>query len=151
MNTYSSTVDTVARLNHVATSSEAQLYLHKMSPLKISVSPTVNHQLFVAWMDILTKRQTDQRPVFVRYETSTNQVFEVISPIVRKVDHIGTTTNDGNLKIGFLMAPSMYFIKTSTHNYNAMHQILNDAFHSKKDVLITSDPETLELLDVRLP
>lgn len=64
--------------------------------------------------------------------------------------YVADQPKDRKLKVALLMAPSLYFLKTTRKNYEEMRKLLTESLKNNSTVLVTTDSETKEILDARV-
>jgi hypothetical protein len=106
-------------------------------------------QRFTIWSRLLRERQVSKGPVYVESDPVTGVVQNIFLPSVRRIESVALEPKDNRLNVTVFMAPSLYFIETTRADYEELRRMLEESARTKTPVLITIQPDTLEILDAR--
>lgn len=105
--------------------------------------------LYDTWSRFLTDRHASGAPVYVESDPDSRLVQRVLAPIERHVMFISPKAENKRLAVAFHMAPSMFYLKEDHPRFEAFLRDLVDGMRNGSPLLVTTDPTTHEILDVR--
>jgi len=145
MNTLEVHVEKVTRFDDPGGQADARVELGSAGAFTVAKKDP----RFKVWSQILKDWQASGQPVYVETDAATGAVRNLFLPSPRIIEHVAAQPEDGRLKVVLFMAPSLYHVKTTRADYDALRQKLEDAVKTQQPVLVTSHPDTQEILDVR--
>ncbi len=89
--------------------------------------------------------------MYVETEPGTRNVKSLLGPLPRRVQYIAPELEEGRLDVFLLMCPSVCYLNVDLgeEKFNSFREQLEDAMRSKGEVLVTTRPSNMEILDVR--
>jgi hypothetical protein len=106
-------------------------------------------QRFAHWSARLKEEQASGDPVYVAYDAASRTVSQILAPIARRIESVGTAPEGERLAVQLWMSPSTHFIVSTRPGYAELHARLAAAVASKEKLLVTTSVEDLEVLDAR--
>ena len=102
------------------------------------------------YANVIRDYKAERKPLFVEFEPIEKKVLNIFLPSKRRIEYVADQPKDGKLDVALLMAPSLYFLKTTRKGYEEMRKLLTESVKNQSVVLVTTDPDTKEILDARL-
>ena len=90
-------------------------------------------------------------PMYVETEPGTRNVKSLLGPLPRRVQYVAPELEEGRLDVILLMCPSVCYLNPDLgeEKFKSFREQLEYAMRSKDEVLVTTRPATMEILDVR--
>jgi hypothetical protein len=108
-----------------------------------------SNPLYDSWSRFLTARNSSGDPVYVESDPDTRLVRRVLAPIERHVMSISPRAENKRLAVAFHMAPSMFYLEEGHPRFADFIGDLVEGLRSGTPLLVTTDPTTHAILDVR--
>jgi len=138
------TVAAVVALDDPGGAGEATLRLADGSALRVPrQSPLL--AFLAEWT-----RKKKAKPLYVESDAG-GEVRLVLPAALRQVQRVDTEPKGDRLGVDIRMSPSRHFLKTTRANFAEQRQLLEHAAANKQPLLLTVQPESLEILDARQP
>jgi hypothetical protein len=102
------------------------------------------------WIKFLSAWREHGKPVYVEADDS-RLVEMVLAPIARRVEHVSEEPEGGFHQVVIFTSPSIHRLNRAHPRFKQMRQRLEIAAGTGKEVLITTHPNTGEILDVHDP
>jgi len=102
------------------------------------------------YANVIRDFKAERRPLFVEFEPIEKKVLNIFLPAEYQIEYVADQPKDGKLDVALLMAPSLYFLKTTRKGYEEMRKLLTESVKNQSAVLVTTDTDTKEILDARL-
>jgi hypothetical protein len=109
-----------------------------------------DHPKYPGWRELLRESMHGE-PVYVETEPGTRQVKSLLVPLPKRVQHISKRLKDGRLNVILFLCPSVCYLdeKLSKEKFKRFRKLLEVSLRTKSEVLVTTRPSTMEILDVR--
>ena len=108
-------------------------------------------RLFGTWSRILRDLHRSGELVYVGVDTAAGTVNEILFPGEERIKRVAPRPEGDRLKVVFLMSPSLHYLRTGGPRFEEMRRILEEAARTGARPLVTCDPDTQEIRDVRWP
>ena len=102
------------------------------------------------YANVIKDYKAEGKPLFVEFEPIEKKVLNMFLPSKRRIEYVADQPKDNKLNVALLMAPSLYYLKTTRKNYEEMKKLLTESLKNNSTVLVTTDPDTKEILDARI-
>jgi hypothetical protein len=106
---------------------------------------------FEDWSNFLREWQRFNRPVYVEADDDSSIVTMLLPSLPRRIEDIAAEPTDGLLPVVVFMSPSVHHLNVGHPNFDEMRGLLEQAVNTGQEVLVTADPDTLEILHVKGP
>ena len=105
---------------------------------------------YKGWVEFIYESKP-RDPMYVETEPDTRNVKSLLGPLPRRVQYIAPELEEGRLDVILLMCPSVCYLNADLgeEKFNSFREQLEYAMRSKGEVLVTTRPSTMEILDVR--
>jgi len=104
---------------------------------------------FVFWESLINEVKNSGDPIAVEFQEESGKVTDLYWPVARAIQSISATPDPDRWNVVFVSAPSVYFLRASRPNFDDLRQRLERAAATKAELLITSNGDTLEVIDAR--
>lgn len=105
---------------------------------------------FGDWAAFLNRWHALGLPVYVEADEDTRAVRMLLPPIARHVESVGERPgDDGRLPVNIFASPSVHHLNAARPNFGEMREMLEQAAEGGREVLITTDPNSGEILHVQ--
>jgi hypothetical protein len=75
----------------------------------------------------------------------------ILAPTARYIEAVGAQPEGDRLRVILLMSQSVFSLKTSHPSFNEFRSLIEGAIQNGAQLLVTTDPDTQEIVDVRNP
>jgi hypothetical protein len=106
---------------------------------------------FSLWSRLLKHAQRYRSPVYVACEPSTREVEVLLPTDAYNVESLTPDAESGGFCVSFRQSAAIHYLKRARRNHDEMKRVLEEALRTGQQVLITDDPQTMEIIDVRFP
>jgi len=100
--------------------------------------------------NVIKDYKAERKPLFVEFDPIEMKILNVFLPSRHRIEYVVDQPKDDKLKVALLMAPSLYFLKSTRKDYEELRGLLTESMKNNSTVLVTTDPDTKEILDARL-
>jgi hypothetical protein len=106
---------------------------------------------FGLWSRLLRHAQRYRSPVYVACEPSTREVEVLLPTDAYNVESLTPDAESGGFCVSFRQSAAIHYLKRARRNHDEMKRVLEEALRTGQQLLITDDPQTMEIIDVRFP
>src|SRR5262249_31795075 len=100
--------------------------------------------------NVIRDYKAERKPLFVEFDPIEKQVLNIFLPSRHRIEYVADQPKDDMLNVALMMAPSLYFLKTARKDYEELRRLLTESMKNNSTVLVSTDPDTKEILDARL-
>lgn len=102
------------------------------------------------WAQLIADSEP-QDPVYVEAEPGTLVVKSLLAPLPRVVENITEERKEGRLAVTLFLSPAIYYLNENlgAEKFSTFYDLLAKSLRTQTQVLITSRPVTMEIIDVR--
>jgi hypothetical protein len=125
------------------------------APVVVELGDGTIHRLrrsdpnFDLWDPFLRSRLSSGEPVYIETDRATREVQQILAPSLNYVRAIKNQPVDDQLEIVLILSPSAHYLNLHHPRFKELLGQLEDAVKTGAAVLVTSDPITREIVDVR--
>lgn len=125
------------------------------APVVVELGDGTIHRLnrsdpnFDLWDPFLRSRLSSGEPVYIETDQTTREVQQILAPSLNYVRAIKNEPVDNQLEIVLILSPSAHYLNFHHPRFKELLGQLEDAINTRAAVLVTSDPITREIVDVR--
>lgn len=107
------------------------------------------HPFFLLWSRLIRSRAVSRMPVYVEAELEGEQVIRLLAPEAREIVEILRPPAFPGPVIATIGSPAPFYVRLGHPSFDEFLALLESARQSGHPVLVTDDPDSHEILDVR--
>ncbi len=102
----------------------------------------------VVWADVLDNMRHLKQSVYAEIDPQTGVITEVLVPLSVKVGII-TPLDNADVEVELIVSQAKHYLRRSNPDFQKLLDSLKKAKDENEDVLVTEDPNTHDIIDIR--
>ncbi len=101
------------------------------------------------WAEVLESSRSSNRPVYVEVDANTNEITQVLIPLVSAVTTVTGSDSDAVIEVEFRFSHAKHYLRRTNPAFRSLLQMLRAAQGSDDELVVTETGDGFEILDVR--
>ena len=104
---------------------------------------------FEKWADFVARSYEAGRSIYVEANEGSRTVERILAPLRRRIEDVASVPEGSHLRVVIFTAPSIHLLNLNHPRFEQMRVLLVEAATTGGQVLVTTDPDNGEIIDVR--
>jgi hypothetical protein len=106
---------------------------------------------FELWHPFLVRRVASKAPVYVETDKQSRLITEILAPSIYYVEAVSEQPVEGLIEVVLLLVPTANYLSTDHPHFDELLNQLRAAVSSQSAVLVTIEPLSRQIVDIRDP